>query len=387
MFEIDINSIEWYAWVLCALFLFSFLVQLFYYLYFYGGVLSWKAKVEKNKVNFSDKKPGVSVIICAQNESDFIRKFLPSILNQNYPDFQVVVVNVGSTDETDDELNYLSMHYRQLYSTFIPMDVQVVSPKKLALTVGVKAALHDILLFTDTDCEPVSDNWLSEMVSNFVDNKDFVLGYVSMKPQKGFIGKLIAYDNFFNGLQYLGFALRGKPYMCASKNIAYRKKFFFDRKGFASLLHLRLGDSELLVNKDASKLNTRVAIASDSVIVSNEIDSFSAWCVQKEYSKIIAKQYTGIGKWLKNIEYLTRALFYLSFVAVCAVLPLLFVLIAVFIFALRYTTQALVLNLTGKQLKEQKYYASVFLFDILLPILSCSVFFRIKLSRKGKYVS
>lgn len=385
MLYFDLNSLEWYVWVIVGIFLFAFAVQLFYYLYFYSAVLGFKRRIVKAEVPFLSSYPSVSVIICARNESENLAKYLPSVLNQKYPSYEVVVVNDGSSDETKTVLTALAAEYPHLYHTYVPQEAQVMSPKKLALTVGIKAAKNDLLLFTDADCSPISEFWIKNMVKNFTPQKDFVLGYGAYEQKKGFLSHLISYDTFFIALQYMGFAIKGHPYMGVGRNMAYRRQVFFNMKGFASMLHLQSGDDDLFVNKAANQTNTRVEINPDSVTVSSIKETFKDWYIQKERHLSTSSYYRSGSKNMIGFEVLTRGLFYLSLIAISVLSPLLLTLIALGVFILRYTTQALVVNLTAKHFKERRFYLSLVLFDILLPTITCYVLLDNLFRRKTKY--
>jgi len=386
MLTFNLNIIEWPAWVLIGIFCFTFLVQLFYYLYFYVSVLILNKRVKKGDVPFRADYPGVSVIICAKNESKNLAEFLPSILNQNYPNFDVVVVNDGSSDESETLLCNLEKEYPQLYHTYVPEEAQVMSPKKLALTVGIKAAKNELLLFTDADCTPSSRDWIGNMVRNFTPNKDFVLGYGAYEQKKGFLSNLISYDTFFIALQYMGFAYRGKPYMGVGRNMAYRKKLFFDMKGFASMLHLQSGDDDLFVNKAATKMNTRIEISPDSVTVSTAKESFKDWFIQKERHLSTASYYKGNSKRLIGTEVLSRGLFYGSFIGILVLTDLPISLVTIGIFLIRYITQLIIINLSAKRFKERYFYSSIILLDILLPLISLYTLITNKLTHRTKYI-
>lgn len=385
MLYFDPSSLAWYVWVIIGLFLFSFAVQLFYYLYFYSSVLGLKRKIIKSDVPFLSYSPSVSVVICARNESENLARFLPSVLAQSYPDFEVVVVNDGSSDESKTVLSELALQYPHLYHTYVPQDAQVMSSKKLALTVGIKAAKNDLLLFTDADCKPVSQYWIKNMVRNFTPQKDFVLGYGAYEQKKGFLSHLISFDTFFIALQYMGFALKGHPYMAVGRNMAYRKNVFFDMKGFASMLHLQSGDDDLFVNKAARSNNTRVEINPDSITISTIKESFRDWYIQKERHLSTASYYRSGSKNLIGVEVLSRGLFYACLIAVFVLAPLSVSLIALAVFLARYLVQALVINLSAKHFKERRFYLSILVFDILLPLLSLEVMIGTKLRRTAKY--
>ena len=142
--------------ILFGIFMVALVVQVYMYLHFYTGIMRHKKRVKKQQIPTNNEQPPVSVIICAKNESDNLTAFLPLVLEQDYPEYEVIVVNDGSTDETELLLKDLKERYPQLYYTYVPEQTQIISRKKLALTIGIKAAKHELLLFTDAVCRPRS---------------------------------------------------------------------------------------------------------------------------------------------------------------------------------------------------------------------------------------
>jgi glycosyltransferase involved in cell wall biosynthesis len=373
-----------FQWFLLGLLLVVFAVQLYFYLHYYSAVLQWKKKIKRNEVSFIADQPPVSVIICAKNESENLQKFLPKVLEQNYPNFEVIVVNDGSTDESEDLLVEMAHCYPQLYHTYVPSESKVISSKKLALTVGIKAAKNDLLLFTDADCYPSSKEWISNMVRNFTTQTDFVLGYGAYEKKKGLISHLISFDTFFIALQYMGFAIKGRPYMGVGRNMAYRREVFFKMKGFASFLHLQSGDDDLFVNKAATHYNTRAEVSPESVTLSPPNTTFRSWFIQKERHLSTAALYTSQSKWLIGWEVLTRGIFYAVIVGLCCFVQVPLLIIAGVFFLLRLMVQLLVVNLSAKQFGERKFFTSLVVFDIFLPLVNLYIFTINRLFHRGK---
>jgi len=241
----DTNSLHFYIFITYAI---SWIIQLLYFLVFYIRIA-----FKINQKSATEKKEPVSVIICAQNEAENLKNNLPAILEQNYENFQVIVVNDCSTDNSQDILSEMMTRYPNLYVTRIDKDEKFSHGKKLALTVGIKAAKNEWLLFTDADCKPADKNWIASMASNFTEKTDIVLGYGGSIKSKGLLNRLIRFDNLFIALQYFTFARAGIPYMGVGRNLAYRKSLFFKARGFASHHHIISGDDDLFVNQNASK--------------------------------------------------------------------------------------------------------------------------------------
>ena len=381
----DPTSVPYYVWVVCVCFGLVFFVQLFYYLYFYRGILVWSKKMDNLEVPLLDRLPGVSIVICAREESENLRAYLPSILSQNYPNYEVIVVNDGSMDETEKVLHDLEFSHPNLYHTYVPEEAKVMSSKKLALTVGIKAAKNEIVVLTDADCEPVGENWLRSMARNFTQQKDFVLGYGAYRRSPGVLSHLISYDTFFIALQYMGFAVRGVPYMGVGRNLAYRTEVFFKNKGFASILHLQSGDDDLFVNANVTKRNVRIEVSPESVTLSEPKTTFRQWFYQKERHLSSSPYYRRGSKWLIGVEQMSRGLFYALLIATIIVSPLIVCLSAILLFLIRYLVQLSIINKSAKQLGERRFYLSILAFDVFLPIVSLYILIETKLQRKRVY--
>ena len=174
-----------------------FIIQLIYYFGLYNRIHVRNKTVRKEETHFSRELPPLSVILCARNEADNLRKILPAILEQDYPQFEVIVINDASTDETEDVLGYMEEKYPHLYHSFTPDSARYISHKKLALTLGIKASKHDWLVFTETNCMPASNQWLKLMARNFTSQTQIVLGYSGYDRIKGWLHKRIAFDTLF----------------------------------------------------------------------------------------------------------------------------------------------------------------------------------------------
>jgi glycosyltransferase involved in cell wall biosynthesis len=223
----------------------------------------------------------VSVIICARNEAKNLTKNLAAILEQEYSDFEVVVVNDCSNDESELVLRDFSQKYNHLKVVAIAEHARFKHGKKFAATLGIKAAKNEHLLFTDADCKPASANWLNLMQRNFSDQTDIILGYSPYIRLKSFVNLLIRYETFFTALNYLSFSLAGNPYMGVGRNLAYKKSLFFKGKGFASHMHIQSGDDDLFVNQNATPTNTVIEIHPDTYVWSDPKTTFSSYLQQK----------------------------------------------------------------------------------------------------------
>lgn len=338
-------------------------IQLYYYLTFYQAPYCFYKTVEKGLVKYSEEQPPVSVIVYAKNDADNLSRFLPDFLSQQYPDFEVIVVNDGSTDETKDVLSDFEYRYPNLYQTYIPEEARSLSRKKLAVTLGIKAAKHEIVILTCANCKPKDKNWLAAMVRNFIPGIDIVLGHAYI----GNMSRYECFDRTMFTLRYLSFALRRKPYMGIGLNLAYRKSLFFANKGFSRYLNLHYGDDDLFINEIADSENTRVEISENSLIEVEYDLVHEAW-------KELKLRYDFTSKYLKScyrsvfgFERITAYAFYLSVLAllIMGIYNLLFPLVGLVLFVIRYVFQWIIYNRSSKILGSRPSRLTLPFFDLV----------------------
>ncbi len=259
--------------------------------------------VGKEEAHFTRELPPLSVILRARNEAENLRKILPAILEQDYPQFEVIVINDASTDDTEDILGVMEEKYPHLYHSFTPESARYISHKKLALTLGIKASSkHDWLVFTETNCMPASNQWLKLMARNFTPQTQIVLGYSGYDRTKGWLHKRTAFDTLFQSLRYLGFALAGKPYIGIGRNLAYRKELFFQQKGFSKYLNLQRGEDDLFINELATSSNTRVETDFNATTRIQPVYRYKDWKEEKVSYMATARFYHGIQRYLLGFE-------------------------------------------------------------------------------------
>ncbi len=253
----------------------------------------------------------ISVIISARNEAENLQSNLPSVLEQEYPDFEVVVVDDCSFDNSDVVLAALKETYPHLKIVTITEHARFKTGKKFALTLGIKAAKNEYLLFTDADCRPASNNWITRMASNFSTSTQIVLGYSPYSKTSNFLNSFIRFETIKTAINYLSAALNAKAYMGIGRNLAYTKTLFFGAKGFAAHMHILSGDDDLFVNQNATADNTVIEIHPDAFMYTEAKASFAGWYRQKRRHFGVGKYYKKSDKRMLSLDALSGILFYI----------------------------------------------------------------------------
>jgi biofilm PGA synthesis N-glycosyltransferase PgaC len=305
-------NFELFCQIVLAVFAAGCFIQLLYSIGFFLRLAFFKPKSEQMQ-----QKP-VSVIICARNEMKNLRQNLESILNQNYPSYQVIVVNDCSWDDTGLYLEVMEQHYHHLKVVTIKEQERYQHGKKFALSIGIKAAQYDYLLLTDADCIPASDNWIAEMMQVYDSQTEIVLGYGAYEKMSGLLNKWIRFDTAYSAMQYLSFALCKLPYMGVGRNLSYTKELFFKRKGFASHQHILSGDDDLFVNEHANNNNVAVCLNPNSFTISKPKLNWSDWFNQKKRHISTSVHYRGSHKFLLGLFHTSQYLFFIPAIILLA---------------------------------------------------------------------
>ena len=312
---------------LLSAFALLFIVQL----YFVLGVHLKLVRYKVQDLNLHSSKP-LSVIVCARNEAENLKIHLPALFAQDYPNFEVVVVNDRSWDDTEDVLKAFAKDYANLKVVDILDGDKFLAGKKFAATMGIKAAANEWLVFTDADCKPATNKWLSGMQQPVDENIALVLGYSPYYKRRSLLNALIRFETFFTAVNYLAFALKGMPYMGVGRNMAYKKSLFFKNKGFAAHMHIPSGDDDLFVNANATAQNTTIQIHKDTQVWSEPKDTFISYLRQKKRHIGAGKFYKSKHQFILSLQIIAQFLFYIAAI-VLAFMPAT-VYIAVGVFAL-----------------------------------------------------
>jgi glycosyltransferase involved in cell wall biosynthesis len=356
--------------IVLALAFFAFVAQLYYSFSVFGRVAFFRRRVHASPDEDGEdfrQLPPVSVIICARNEEIALSQNLHHVLEQKYAEFEVIVVNDCSEDDSEILLASMQGKYPHLVFRTIVKDDVFKHNKKMALGVGIKAARYDLLLFIDADCYPSSPHWLSSMARHFSKKTEVVLGYTRLKNN----WRWIRADRLMHALHYLGKALKHKPYMGVGSNLAYRKQLFFDHKGFDIRIVGNLREDCVFINKVATRDNTAAAILPEAVNVSTLRITGERWRRERR------EEMRSFALCEKGARYpeLAEVFYRLVFFAAMAVAivhfwdhPLLLPVLGGVVF-FRLLLQSLVFFRVQRRLGEKGLLFMLLIWDLIFPLL------------------
>lgn len=346
----------WKIAIFGALCLVAF-IQIFYYVFFFTRLALYKAKPKA-----SSQTHPVSVIICARDEADNLAKNLPGALLQQYKTtHEVIVVNDNSYDDTKYLLEEFKKEFKHLNPIELKQEAKLIPGKKFPLSVGIKSAKYEIMLLTDADCVPASENWIEKIQETYDEQTEIVLGYGAYHKKKGFLNKLIRWETFHSALQYFSYALVGIPYMGVGRNLSYKRGVFYRHKGFSSHNNIPGGDDDLFINMAANRKNTKINVDKEAFTLSEPPKTFNQWVRQKNRHYSTSKHYKFIHKFLLGLYSLSHFLFYPLVVATAIFYCW---QLALIILGVRMVTQGIILYSTMKRLNEQDLFPLFLFFDI-----------------------
>lgn len=258
-------------------------------------------------------KQAVSVIVCSKNEQENLKVLVPLLLEQNHPNFEVILINDASQDDTRDVIEEFMSQDARIKMVNVVNNESFWGNKKYALTLGIKKAVNDHLIFIDADCVPNSEEWLGIMAQHLSQEKSIVLGYGGyQKVKSSLLNALIRYETVLTAIQYFSYAMRGNPYMGVGRNLAYTATQFYESSGFMSHMKILGGDDDLFVNQSATNSNTAVSLQEESFTTSQPKTSWSDWWKQKKRHINTAAHYKWKHKILLSLFYFSQIGFFVS---------------------------------------------------------------------------
>lgn len=272
------------------------LIQLFYYLFFFTR-LAFYGK----STNYGSSMPGVTVLVCAWNERENLEGLIPLLDSQEYPNFEVILLDDRSDDGSEQFIRENINNWKHIRYIRINDQFSHVTPKKYALTVGMKQARYPIALMTDADCRPSSNHWITAMTSQVSEEKDIVLGFSPYQKFSGLLNWFIRCETFYTAVQYLSFSLAGLTYMGVGRNVLYKTSVFFANKGFYTHRNVYGGDDDIFLNEVSTSSNTTISVETESFVYSIPKTSWKSWYRQKQRHLSVSKYYKPRNKMMLGV--------------------------------------------------------------------------------------
>jgi glycosyltransferase involved in cell wall biosynthesis len=342
------------------------LVQLYHILFVFTKLTKKQADPAVSSL------PSVTVVVSAHNELPNLRELLPMLNQQDYPDFEIIIIDDRSTDGTLQWAEEEAAVFEKVRFIRVEKEYEHVTPKKYALTTAIRSAKNDIILLTDADCRPTTDQWIKGMTACLDEEKHIVLGFSPYQRLGGFLNRLVRFETFYVAVQYLSFALAGKPYMGVGRNLMYRKSLFLQNKGFYTHIRVTGGDDDLLINEIATPTNTAICLDPDTFMTSWPKETWTAWFRQKKRHLSVSKYYKPANKRRLGLLTATHILTWSIFVGLMgwstAIFPQQqgFLMVVSSLFVVRWVAQWIVLGIASRRLGQIVGWGAIPFMDFVL---------------------
>lgn len=353
---------------------------LLYYFALYGRFVFRK---EKKPVPVDDLPP-VSVVLTAHDESHLLIKSLPVLLSQDYPNYEVVVVNDNSIDETADLVNEFKNNYTNLHYVDLTSSISNIRGRKFPLALGIKAAKNEIVVLTDASSIPASPYWLQHIAGRFTRKTRVVFGGVSVVRKPGLLNALMRYDAVWNRVISFSYTLAGMPVMANGRNLAYTRSMFLKNKEkFVAQPRMPYGDDDIFMNKVATSVTCDVEPDPDALVSQTGLTP-SRWFQQKKAAFVTRSFYApGSCVLLKAYNFLSL-LFYAALVCtiVFCLKDFVFLGIGAGIAVLKIAAQHFVFGKAAKKVNEKGLTPLLLFYDIIFVLLNPCINFLSKFEKR-----
>lgn len=339
-------------------------IQISYYLFFSNILFPKKRTIRLPEFP-------ISVIIFVKNNGKNLRNFLPSILTQKYKNFEVVLIDNNSTDKTHKVINSFAKNHPNIHIVNVENNESFWGSKKYAMTLGIKAAKHEHLLFIEANSRPISEHWISEMSRQFTNEKTIVLGYSSFEKQKTIVNFLIRFYHFLTAIQFLNFTKLGMAFMADGRNLAYKKEDFYRAKGFINHMKQELGEDDLFIQDASNEINTTYCINKNSFIETVNFSTLSDWFFLQRKKVFLRKKYKMKHRFVMSLFTISKLFFYVLGVVLVFFYP--YKIILSFILGY-FIVQYIIIGISAKRLDEKNLIYFLPFLDIGFLLIQMSIF-------------
>lgn len=336
-------------------------VQLYYYIFVYGRIANYK---NNRRAEVLDEDPPVSVIMPFFSEDyAFVEERLPLVLAQSYPKFEVVIVYVGADSDFYEDLSRLKQSFPQITTTKIHLNPRFPISRKMALNVGIKSAHYEHMIFTSTDVCPQTDKWLSLMAKGFT-RGDVVIGYCGAEHKKGIVNYLMRTWRMMHAAEWLGRAIRRRPYRGMLQNFGFTKTLYFGNNGF-NHLNMNIGEDDLFLQQVMTRDNVSIILSPRATLREKMWGGLGWGLSQLRYFGAAFRYYPRGARNYVQWEIGSRILFFAAALCAMAVMPAEYRIAAAVLVLLRYIVVVLEIRRIANRLGERGIAWFYWLYDLL----------------------
>ncbi len=374
IFQDFYNGLALLELVLLTIFGVLFLTRSLYLFLFTGRVL-FKKNIKNNDIG---GKP-LSLILAVRNEEDNLKNNLPKILSLDNVDFEMVVVDDFSQDNSYLVLGLLKDRYKRL--TISMLNQETKFSVKLAQNIAIKASKNQWVLNIPVSLSEVADEWLDNISGATDEEKNVIIGYSTFARSKGFFNSLIRIENYFLHLKSTGYILNRIPFVYSDENVAFKKEKYFEIGGYRQKVTEFYANLELIINSFIKKKTTTVLFNKESSIRKAEIVKRVDYFELLKKSIRIESHLSVSKRVILFLDELGKLLFLPTAVFVIVLLPELWIVFASLLGFIS-ATYLFIIKITQNRLNERKIFIPSLMYSLLIPYFK--MFYRWYFKRQSK---
>ena len=319
--------------------------------------------LKKGKVGPGDDSR-ISIIMAIRNEEVNLKKNLPGILNINDSNFEVIVVDDFSQDQSLTVLGQLKESFPKLKISSINQETRYST--KLSQNIALKGSSGNWTMVFSPSINVADKNWLSNYRQAIDTNTEIIVGYSTVKPGKGLFNLLYRIELFIQQMNSFAFIKMGASYAINELNILFLSRKYFDHGGYRGEMSEQYANMELIINKFIHKRNTEILFSQYAKVVLEEEIRKDNFFELRTKIKHVKKKLSNSKRVLISICDSTKLLFSLTFVLGILWLPELILYLSIIV-GIRIIIHALILLSALKRLNEQKIFIPSLVYELVDP--------------------
>jgi len=357
---------------LALVFAVLFIISILFLFLFTGRILFRK------KIQHSTAAP-LSLIYTVRNEETRLKNNMAPVLSINGVDFEVIVVDDFSQDNSFQVLGMLRGRSDRLKVSTLQQETRFST--KMAQNLALKAASFEWILTVPISYENASIEWISG-ISNALDfNKTVVLSYCSAQNSGGFINRIYRIENYLSFTKSVGYILNNFPFVYSEENVAFQKKKYFEIGGHGLKISEQYANLELLINFFIRKKTTSILFESVTAIKKTEDLIWNDYLDILKKSLRIEKHLSGSKKAMLAFDEITKLLFPPVTVVVIILLFDLWPLFSALLLIM-FIARLVIIKIMQNRLNERKIFISSLLYDLIVPYFK--LFYRWYFNNRGQ---
>ncbi len=337
-----------------------FIIQIFY-------IIRYFKLVRHSDGEPNEKPTQVTIIVSVRNEEEHIHAIVEKFNMQQFENYQVLVINYCSEDNTGGILSYLAENNPRLKVTSLSQETRF--SEKQAINIGMKGASSPWIILLTSATGELKPEWLTNMCNLLTPETDILVAYTNVERAKGFRNLICRLERFQQFLISGAWTLAGSPFVFNENNVLFKKSMYFDTLGFRHKLNRNFANLELIFNENIK--NGKVVITTNpDLAIREKIDDDRGDHIRLLKKGVQIRQSLSLPKKIGLfLDDFTRIIFPALAATVIILHPEYWITFSVFPFILLILL-AIMIKMLINRLNERKIFLSSLVYILIKPLIN-----------------